>query len=100
MKPGRCLDDLALNAGHMGHLQQRIDVVNVDLPKLKDLDGGRVHVGDGGCGTSDDEWEAVLVGKHLVKGGMDKGLVGGKVGGNILVIVGRVFEQLLARSKL
>jgi hypothetical protein len=84
----------------MGYLQQRINVVNVDLPKLEYVDGAWMHVGDGSCGASNDEWEAVLVGKHLVKGGMDKGLVGGIVGGVVLVIFGRVFEQLLACSKL
>jgi hypothetical protein len=84
----------------MSHLQQRVNVVNVDLPKLEYMNGRRVQVGDGRRGASNDEREAVLVSKHLVKGGMDEGLVGGKIGRVFLVIFGRVFEQLLACSKL
>ena len=63
-----CLQYLRLNGWYVSDLQQRVDVVNVDLPQLKDLDGVWVDLGDWHYLAADDKGEPIFVAKELVEG--------------------------------
>lgn len=39
---GASLNDLCLNSRNVGYLEQGVDVVDVDLPELKDVDRARM----------------------------------------------------------
>jgi hypothetical protein len=54
------------------NFQQGVDVINVDLPKLKDLDWIGVEVSDRIRGTANDERESILVAKHSIISTVDQ----------------------------
>lgn len=58
---------MTLNARHVSHFKKSIDVVNVDLPKLEDVDDGRVVVGEMPLAAGEDEREPIIIGKDFVK---------------------------------
>lgn len=72
----RCLDDLALNTWDVCDFEERVDIVDVYLPELEDVDGGRVVACCGLLSAREHKGEAVVVGEHFVKCPVNGRLVG------------------------